>query len=174
MIVRKLNFLMPPEGYKKVETIIHEEDKICAVYLKDKGYCIYIGGKENEMYLINTGIAPNDFKLEENAQDNEDFINLVKLLLDQIYDGVDIPEYEKQHHEFVFLKIMDLFGTEAVQIIDEGSDLYKSIELGFMKFDIDLLNLNVNQKPTINTDTTSNTSEKDVNSSIRSFKDKLF
>jgi hypothetical protein len=85
--------------------------------------------------------------------------------LDQIYDGVDIPEYEKQHHEFVFLKIMDLFSTEAVEIIDEDSELYKTIELGFMKFDIDLLNLNVNDKPTMNTDTS--------NSSVKSFKDRF-
>lgn len=176
MIVRKLNFLIPPDGYKKVETNIYEEDKICAVYLKNKGYCIYINDRENEMFLINTELSPDEFKLDENAGEKEDFINLVKTLLDQIYDGVDIPEYEKQHHEFVFLKIMDLFNTEVVKIIDEDSELYKTIELGFMKFDIDLLNLILNNKPTINTDTSKiskNGSEKDVNSSIKSFKDKF-
>lgn len=165
MIVRKLNFLMPPGGYRKVETLIHEDNKINAIYLKDKGYCIFINDKKDEMFLINTDIAPDSFKLDENVAEKEEFINLIKTLLDQIYDGVDIPEYEKQHHEFVFLKIMDLFSTEAVEIIDEDSELYKTIELGFMKFDIDLLNLNVNDKPTMNTDTS--------NSSVKSFKDRF-
>lgn len=141
MIVRKLNFLIPPDGYKKVETNIIEENKVCAIYIKDKGYCFYINSKEDDMFLINTDLTPDEFKLDQNAQEKEDFINLVKILLDQIYDGVDIPEYEKQHHEYVFLKIMDLFNNEDIEIIDNDSDLYKKIELGFMKFDIDLLNL---------------------------------
>lgn len=165
MIVRKLNFLMPPGGYRKVETVIHEDKKLSAVYLKDKGYCIFINGEEDEMFLINTGLAPEEFKVEENVGSKEEFINLVKMFLDQIYDGVDIPEYEKQHHEFVFLKIMDLFDSEAVELIDDDSDLYKTIELGFMKFDIDMLNLAVNNKPTMNTDTSGN--------SFKSFKDKF-
>ena len=168
MIVRKLNFLMPPGGYRKVETKVYEENAISAVYLKDKGYCIFIKGKEDEMFLINTDIAPDDFKLEENVDSKQDFINLVKVLLDQIYEGVDIPEYEKQHHEFVFLKLMDLFNTDVVEIIDEDSDLYKTIELGFIKFDIDLLNLNVNNKPTMNTNTTDA-----LGSPVKSFKDRF-
>lgn len=172
MIVRKLNFLMPPGGYRKVETIIHEDNKLTAVYLKDKGYCLFINGKDEEMFLINTDISPEEFKLDENGDDKEDFINLVKILLDQIYEGVDIPEYEKQHHEFVFLKIMDLFSTEAVELIDEDSDLYKNIELGFIKFDIDLLNLKVNNEPTINTDTT-NSGENSSKRGFDSFKEKF-
>lgn len=142
MIVRKLNFLMPSDGYDKIAINIYDEKKINTVYLKNKGYCVYIDGKETEMFLINTKLSPEEFKSEEHAGDKEDFINLIKILLDQIYEDIDIPEYEKQHHEFVFLKIMDLFGTESVEIIDKDSDLYKRIELGFMKFDIDLLNFN--------------------------------
>lgn len=168
MIVRKLNFLSPPGGYRKVETNIYGESNLSAVYLKDKGYCLFIIEKEDEMFLINTDISPEEFKLEENGNEKEDFINLIKMLLDQIYEGVDIPEYEKQHHEFVFLKMMDLFGTEAVEIVDDDSDLYKTIELGFMKFDIDLLNLNVNDKPTINTNTVN-----DSDSPVKSFKDRF-
>ena len=168
MIVRKLNFLSPPGGYRKVETIIHENNKLSAVYLKDKGYCVFINDNEDEMFLINTDIAPEAFKLEENISEKDEFINLIKSLLDQIYDGVDIPEYEKQHHEFVFLKLMDLFSTEVVEIINKDSELYKIIELGFMKFDIDLLNLKVNNKPTINTKTTD-----DSDSPVKSFKDRF-
>ena len=142
MIVRKLNFLTLSEGYDKISISIYDGKKINAVYLKNKGYCVYIDGKEDEMFLINTKLTPEEFKSEENASDKEDFINLIKILLDQIYGDSDIPEYEKQHHEFVFLKIMDLFRTKDVEIIDKDSELYKTIELGFIRFDIELLKLN--------------------------------
>ncbi len=142
MIVRKLNFLTLSEGYDKISISIYDGKKINAVYLKNKGYCVYIDGKEDEMFLINTKLTPEEFKSEENASDKEDFINLIKILLDQIYGDSDIPEYEKQHHEFVFLKIMDLFSTKDVEIIDKDSELYKTIELGFIRFDIELLKLN--------------------------------
>ena len=142
MIVRKLNFLTLSEGYDKISISIYDGKKINAVYLKNKGYCVYIDGKEDEMFLINTKLTPEEFKSEENASDKEDFINLIKILLDQIYGDSDIPEYEKQHHEFVFLKIMDLFSTNDVEIIDKDSELYKTIELGFIRFDIELLKLN--------------------------------
>ena len=95
------------------------------------------------MFLIKTGISPEEFKSEEYGGDKEDFINLIKLLLNQIYEGSDIPEYEEQHHEFVFLKIMDLFVTNLFEAVDDDSDLHKTIELAFIKFDIDLLNLSV-------------------------------
>lgn len=140
MIVRKLNFLIPQSGYKKVESIIHDDKKLSVVYVENKGYSVFINGIEDEMFLINTDISPEGFKLEENTSDKTDFINLIKLLLDQIYEDVDIPEYEKQHHEFVFLRIMDLFESDDVESVSNDSELYKLIELGFMKFDIDLLN----------------------------------
>jgi hypothetical protein len=41
---------MPPGGYRKVETLIHEDNKINAIYLKDKGYCIFINDKKDEMF----------------------------------------------------------------------------------------------------------------------------
>lgn len=37
---------------------------------------------------------------------------------------------------------MDLFSTKDVEIIDKDSELYKTIELGFIRFDIELLKLN--------------------------------
>ncbi|SDA37039.1 hypothetical protein [Methanobrevibacter millerae] len=146
MIVRKLNFLMPKHGYKKVEVSIYGEKNICTIYIENKGYAIYINGNEEDMFLIKTNMSPDEFKSRKNAEDNEDFINLIKLLLDQIYADIDIPEYEEQHHEFVFLKIMDYFSKNDFKVINEGSDLYKTIEWGFMKLDIDLLNLKVNNE----------------------------
>lgn len=140
MIIRKLSFLMPSIRYKKVEVDIYEKEKICAVYIENNGYCIYINDKEDDMFLIKTDISPEEFKLEENAEYKEDFINIIKLLLDKIYADIDIPEYEEEHQEFVFLKIMDLFAKNNYELIDKDSDLYKTIELGFIKLDINLLN----------------------------------
>ena len=129
---------MPENAYKKVEVDIYNEEKICVVYVENNGYSIYVNNKENEMFLIKTGISPEEFKSEEYGGDKEDFINLIKLLLNQIYEGSDIPEYEEQHHEFVFLKIMDLFVTNLFEAVDDDSDLHKTIELAFIKFDIEL------------------------------------
>ncbi len=127
-------------GYEKVQIPICGEEKICTVYIKNKGYCIYINGRKNEMFLIKANITPEEFQKKEHASEIEDFINIIKLLLDQIYKETDIPEYEEQHHEFVFLKIMDLFCKNNFELIDHDSDLHKKIELGFIKFEIDLLN----------------------------------
>lgn len=131
---------MPSIGYKKVEVDIYEKEKICAVYIENNGYCIYINDQEDDMFLIKTDISPEEFKLEENAEYKEDFINIIKLLLDKIYADIDIPEYEEEHQEFVFLKIMDLFAKNNYELIDKDSNLYKTIELGFIKLDINLLN----------------------------------
>lgn len=146
MIVRKLNFFSPEEGYKKIEINIHEDKSLCAVYLKNKGYSIFIKDNDADMFLINTELAPDDFKLDENKTEKEECIQIVKILLDEIYANFDIPEYEKEHHEFAFLKIMDLFNTEAVEFLDEDSKLYKLIELGFMKLDVEILKITVNNE----------------------------
>ena len=177
MIFRKLNFLSPHRGYRKIEITIHENRSLCAVYLENKGYSIFIKGNEKEMFLINSDIAPDDFKNEKNKQDKEEFINLIKILLDEIYLNLDIQEYEREHHEFVFLKIMNLFGTDLVEILDDESDLYKQIELGFIKFDIDLLNMDVNNQPTINPNTDEENStlkniSNSIDDSIKEFKNK--
>lgn len=177
MIFRKLNFLSPPGGYRKIEINIHEDKFLCAVYLQNKGYSIFIKGNEKEMYLINSDISPDDFKLEDYKHDKEEFINLIKVLLDEIYSDFEIEEYEREHHEFVFLKIMDLFNTDLVEILDDESDLYKLIELGFMKFDIDMLNIDVNKEPTINPNTTEKKStlkniSNSIDDSIKDFKEK--
>lgn len=177
MIFRKLNFLSPPEGYKKIEINIHEDKSLCVIYLENKGYSIFVKGNEKEMFLINSNISPDDFNLEENKHDKEEFINLIKVLLDEIYSNFEIEEYEREHHEFVFLKLMDLFNTNLVEVLDDESELYKLIELGFIKFDIDLLNLKVNNQPTINPNTTEKTStleniSNSIDDSIKEVKEK--
>ena len=72
---------------------------------------------------------------------------------------------------------MNLFGTDLVEILDDESDLYKQIELGFIKFDIDLLNMDVNNQPTINPNTDEENStlkniSNSIDDSIKEFKNK--
>lgn len=146
MFFRNLNFFIPEGGYKKIEINIHDDKKLGAVYLKNKGYSIFIKGNEDDMFLIHSELNPEDFKHEENSNEKEEFITIIKTLLDEIYSNFDIPEYEKEHHEFVFLKIMDLFDTEAAKILEKDSKLYQLIELGFIKLDLEILKITINDE----------------------------
>ena len=78
-------------------------------------------------------------------QDRQDFINVLKMLLDKIYSVADIKEYEKQHQEHVFLRLMDMLNDGGdVEIITESSKIYADIEKGFMKLEIDIMENKIN------------------------------
>ena len=67
------------------------------------------------------------------------------MLLDKIYSVADIKEYEKQHQEHVFLRLMDMLNDGVdVEIITESSKVYTDIEKGFMKLEIDILENKIN------------------------------
>ena len=68
------------------------------------------------------------------------------MLLDRIYGVADIKEYEKQHHEHVFLRLMDMFneGSDVEKISEANSKLYKDIEKGFMKLELDVMDNKIN------------------------------
>ena len=139
MFVRKLSYLSPNECYKKVELDIYENKSVNLIHVKNKGYSLFTSDKIGDMFLIKTNLLPSDFKLDENTGDKEEFINLVKSLLDDIYTGSDIPEYEKQHHEFVFLKMMDSFNKDSCENVDVTSELHKTIEKGFMQLEMSII-----------------------------------
>ena len=143
MIIRNLNFLVHDQ-FSKVEISILENKNLGLVYIENSGYSLIWGENEEikDIFLIKSELKPQDFKLEENKKEKEDFIDLLHMFLNKIYDGTDIPEYEKQHHEFVFLKIIDLFEKNEVEYIDKTSELYKTINEGLMKLDIDILFVN--------------------------------
>ena len=68
------------------------------------------------------------------------------MLLDRIYSVADIKEYEKQHQEHVFLRLMDMLneGTDVELISEETSKIYTDIEKGFMKLEIDIMDNKIN------------------------------
>lgn len=143
MIIRNLNFLVH-DNYSKVEINILENKTLSMIYIENSGYSLIWAENEDikDIFLIKSEIKPQEFKLDENAKEKEDFIDLIHMFLNKIYDGTDIPDYEKQHHEFVFLKIMDSFEKNNVELIDKTSELYRKINEGLMKLDIDVLFVN--------------------------------
>ena len=68
------------------------------------------------------------------------------MLLDKIYSVADIKEYEKQHQEHVFLRLMDMLndGDDVEKISEETSKIYTDIEKGFMKLEIDIMDNKIN------------------------------
>ena len=144
MLVRNLDFLSIPKEFSKVEVDIYDEKSIALVYVGGKGYSLVL--KQNEdidsIFLLKTDILPNNIN---EHQDKQDFINVIKMLLDKIYSVADIKEYEKQHQEHVFLRLMDMLNDGVdVEIITESSKVYTDIEKGFMKLEIDILENKIN------------------------------
>ncbi len=145
MLVRNLNFLSIPKEFSKVEVDIYDGHCIALVYIENKGYSLVLKKEENidSVFLLKTDIIPNN--VNEHS-DREDFINVIKMLLDKIYSFADIKEYEKQHQEHVFLRLMDMLneGIDVEMITEENSKTYADIEKGFIKLELDIMDNKIN------------------------------
>ena len=145
MLVRNLDFLSIPKEFSKVEVNIYGENSIALVYIAGKGYSLVLKSDDEitSVFLLKTDILPSN--VNEHS-DRDDFINVIKMLLDRIYSSVDIKEYEKQHQEHVFLRLMDMLndGNDVELITEKTSEAYKDIEKGFMKLEIDILENKIN------------------------------
>ena len=145
MLVRNLDFLSIPKEFSKVEVDIYDEKSIALVYIGGKGYSLVL--KQNDdidsIFLLKTDILPNNIN---EHQDKQDFINVIKMLLDKIYSVADIKEYEKQHQEHVFLRLMDMLneGIDVEMITEENSKTYADIEKGFIKLELDIMDNKIN------------------------------
>ena len=141
MLVRNLDFLSIPKEFSKVEVNIYQTKSIALVYIQNKGYSLVLKDDDliNSIFLLKTEATPNNV-----GNDREDFINVIKMLLDRIYAVADIKEYEKQHQEHVFLRLMDMLTEGQGEIITEESKIYSDIEKGFMKLEIDIMDNKIN------------------------------
>lgn len=140
MLVRNLDYLSIPKEFKKVETNIYDNKSIALVFIENKGYSLVLKDDEHidSVFLLKTSLTPNN--INEN-NDKEDFINVIKMLLEKVYSEYTIKEYEKQHQEHVFLRLMDMLtdGDNIELISEENSKIYSDIEKGFMKLELDIM-----------------------------------
>ena len=136
MLVRNLDFLSIPKEFSKVEITIYDNKSIALVYINGKGYSLVLKNEDviDSLFLLKTDIVPSN--VNEHSE----------MLLDKIYAIADIKEYEKQHQEHVFLRLMDMLneGTDVEIISEETSKVYSDIEKGFMKLEIDILDNKIN------------------------------
>ncbi|MBE6489691.1 MAG: hypothetical protein E7Z83_02410 [Methanobrevibacter sp.] len=165
MLVRNLDFLSIPKEFAKVEIEIYDKKSIALVYIENKGYSLVLKDENviNSVFLLKTDIIPSNVN---GHSDREDFINVIKMLLDRIYSVSDIKEYEKQHQEHVFLRLMDMLneGNGVEMISEENSKIYTDIEKGFMKLEIDIMDNKINAL---------NSSISDVSSNLQSTVDNI-
>lgn len=144
-LIRNLDFLSIPKEFSKVEIDIYDNKSIALVYLENKGYSLILKNEGNidSVFLLKTDILPNNVN---DHSDREEFINVIKMLLNNIYSVSDIKEYEKQHQEYVFLRLMDMLneGDEVEKINEENSQIYRDIERGFMKLELDVMDNKIN------------------------------
>lgn len=140
MIIRNLDYLSIPKELKKVELEIYKDRLMDLIKIDGIGYALHIniGDERSNLFLLKTELSPSDFALEENVEDKNDFIGIIQILLNELYDDLDIKEYEKQHQEYIFLHLMDMLENDNVEIITKESELYRFIEDGVIKLDIDI------------------------------------
>jgi len=138
MLVRNLDFLPMPREFLKIEEKIYADSSVVMVYIEKKGYSLALKNNDDfeSIFLLKT-----DFGIDDMEKEKKDFVNVLKILINQIYEGTDLKEYERMHPENLFLKFKELIkDDDLVDRISDDSVLYREIEKGFIKLELEVLN----------------------------------
>ena len=104
--------------------------------------------KHKEMIdMVSKGITDKDKYYKKHLEKMKLIYDVYnKMLLEKVYSEYTIKEYEKQHQEHVFLRLMDMLtdGDNIELISEENSKIYSDIEKGFMKLELDIMDTKIN------------------------------
>ena len=93
----------------------------------------------NNVFFIKTDTLPAQYLVDNPApslaNDKENIIGIISLILDDIYDD-DIKEYDKKHPEFLFLRLFDNLSNGNVELISKDNELYDLIDDGFIRLEL--------------------------------------
>lgn len=141
MIIRKLDFLKPTHDLPMFNFDVYNNKAIGIVYFEDKGYVLFEKDNTelNNVFFIKTNTLPAQYLVDNPApslaNDKENIIGIISLILDDIYDD-DIKEYDKKHPEFVFLRLFDNLSNGNVELISKDNELYDLIDDGFIRLEL--------------------------------------
>ena len=122
MIIRDLRNLKMNEKLVKVESNVYEDKNIGIVFVLNYGFVLFDSENDtwNNIFVIKTLTKPADYtedttdkKLLENKSE---FVQVIQDILNTIYAGVDIKEYEKKHPEYIFMELFDKLNSGNVEL----------------------------------------------------------
>lgn len=143
MIIRKLDNLALGDSLKKVETDVFEKKGMGMVYVPDRGFVFYEDDSENKsnLFIIKTKTKPSqylDVELDKKLEKNKkEFISIIDIILNDIYQTGEIKEYEKKHPEYIFLELFDNFINKNYEEITKEDPFYDVIDDGFIRLELD-------------------------------------
>ncbi len=143
MIIRDLRNLKMNEKLVKVESNVYEDKNIGIVFALNHGFILFDSCNDtwDNIFVIKTLTKPADYtedmsdkKLLENK---DEFVQVIQDILNTIYAGADIKEYEKKHPEYIFMELFDRLNNGDVEIIDSTHKYYDEIDEAFLRLDVE-------------------------------------
>lgn len=143
MIVRKWDYLNLNDELKNIEIEIYQNQKIGLIYVPDKGYVIYEenDGSKEDIIFIKTRTEPKQYNEEELKpkllKNKKEFIELISMITNEIYENEDIKEYEKKHPEYLFIELFDNLAKDDCPVMTRNDPFYQIVDSGFIRLELD-------------------------------------
>ncbi|OED30391.1 hypothetical protein [Methanosphaera sp. WGK6] len=147
MIIRNLNYLSLSKASRKTTLEIHDKKHIGLVYIPEKGYALFIDNEhpEENMFLIETSTTPVDLLFNKAyTPEFDQTIYIVEAIFDEIYKDITDDDFEFKDSKNTLAILLDQV-NESEEILDKNSKLYKIIDNGFLKLDLDEIKNNLQQ-----------------------------